>query len=78
MSKTLPMPRQHLKVPDAASRLGHSDRWVKERIKDGSLEGFVWSARDITVSLESLLAFEASARVSAGVELEEDEEDAAG
>lgn len=63
-SATLPMPRQHLKVPDAASRLGHTDRWIKERIKDGQLEGFRWSANDITVSLESVLAFEARARVS--------------
>ena len=71
MSKTPSMPRQHVKVPDAAERLGHTDRWIKERIKDGSLEGFKWSSNDITVSMESLLAFEARARLSAGVELEE-------
>lgn len=64
-------PRNHLKVADAAARLGHSDRWLKERIKDGSLEGFRWSANDITVSVESIVAFENRSRVSVGVEMEE-------
>lgn len=56
-------PRHHLTVTDAAKRMGHSARWVKERIKRGELEGFRWSAVDMTVSCESIAAYEDRRRI---------------
>lgn len=58
-------PRTHLKVADAAKRLGHRRRWVLARIEDGQLEGFKHSRRDVTVSLESIIAYEQRTRMSA-------------
>lgn len=57
-------PRNHLTVADAAKRLGHRPRWVKERVKRGDLEGFRWSATDMTISVESIVAFEDRKRIS--------------
>lgn len=59
-----PTPRNHLSIPAAARRLGHSPRWVKELIKRGRLEGFRWASNDLTVSEESIVALEALHRVS--------------
>jgi len=53
----------HLRVTKVAQRLGHSRRWVLARIADGSLEGFKHSRRDVTVSLESILAYEQRTRM---------------
>jgi len=58
------VPRTHLRVDEAAQRLGHSAKWVRSRIADGSLEGFKWSRRDVTVSLESIVRLEDEARVT--------------
>lgn len=58
-------PRTHLRVTDAAKRLGHGRRWVLSRIADGTLEGFKHSRRDVTVSLESIIAYEGRTRMSA-------------
>lgn len=56
-------PRHHLSIADAAKRMGHCARWVKERIKRGELEGFRWSATNLTVSLESIAAYEDRRRI---------------
>lgn len=60
------VPRNHLSVRDAAARMGHCTRWVRERIKSGDLEGFKWARLDVTVSLESIVAFENRTRISGG------------
>lgn len=57
-------PRNHLTVADAARRLGHRPRWVKERVKRGELEGFRWSPTDMTISIESIVAYEDRVRIS--------------
>jgi len=56
-------PRHHLTVADAAKRMGHGPRWVKDRIKHGELEGFRWSPTNLTVSLESIVAYEDRRRI---------------
>lgn len=56
-------PRTHLRVRDAAKRLAHGRRWILARIADGTLEGFKHGRRDMTVSLESILAYESTTRV---------------
>jgi len=58
-------PRSHIPAPVAARRLGHGRRWLFSRIKDGTLEAFKHSARDVTVSLESIVAYEQRTRVTA-------------
>ncbi len=59
--------RTHLTLRDAAIRLAHSTRWVRDRIKANELEAFKHSRNDITVSLQSIVAYEARVRVSSGV-----------
>jgi len=58
------VPRTHIRLADAAQRLSHSSSWVRKRIADGSLDGFKWSRRDLTVSVESIVRFEEQARVT--------------
>lgn len=58
-------PRTHVRVGEAARRLGHSRAWVLLRIAEGALEGFKHSRRDVTVSLESILTYEARVRMAA-------------
>lgn len=58
-------PRTHLRATEAARRLGHSRRWVIRLIADGQLEGFMHARRDVTVSLESILAYEQRIRMAA-------------
>lgn len=58
-------PRQHLSVKEAAARLGHGPRWVLDRIATGDLEGFKHGRNDVTVSHESIVAYEDRTRMSA-------------
>lgn len=64
MSKPKYNPRQHIPAMDAAKRLGHGRRWLFNRIRDGQLEGFKHSQNDVTVSLESIVAYEDRTRIS--------------
>jgi hypothetical protein len=57
-------PRTHLRVADVAKRLGHSRRWVFLRIADGSFEAFKHGSNDVTISLESLIAYEDRTRMA--------------
>lgn len=57
-------PRHHLSLAQAAERLGHSVRWLRERARRGELEVFRWSPTDVTVSLESVAEFESRHRVT--------------
>lgn len=45
--------RAHMKVKKVAALLDKCERWVKEEIKDGKLEGFRLG-NEIVVSVESL------------------------
>lgn len=65
--KKVATPRTHLSAADACKRLGHGRRWLFGKIKAGELEAFKHSATDITVSLESIVAYEDSKRISAGI-----------
>ncbi|MBK8002310.1 MAG: hypothetical protein IPK15_27375 [Verrucomicrobia bacterium] len=62
-------PRNHLTVAEAAQRLGHRPRWVKERVKRGELEGLRWSPTDMTISIESIVAYEDRVRISMRAEV---------
>jgi excisionase family DNA binding protein len=59
-------PRQHLTVTQAAARLGHGRRWVLDRVASGELEGFRHGYRDVTISHESIVAYEERVRMHAG------------
>jgi hypothetical protein len=58
------VPRQHIPLRDAAYRLGHKPRWVKKLIESGHLEAFQHGAKDITISLESIVQYEEKVRIS--------------
>lgn len=59
-------PRTHISATEAAKRLGHGRRWLYARIAAGDLEAFKHSATDITVSVESIVAYEERTRISRG------------
>jgi len=52
-------------VKNAALRLGVSSKFIRLRVQTGDLEGFKHSRLLITVSLESLVAYEERTRVCA-------------
>lgn len=56
-------PRNHLTVKDAAIRLGHGSKWVLKRIALGEMEGFKHARSDVTVSMESVVAYEDRHRI---------------
>ena len=58
-------PRQHLTVSQAAARLGHGRRWVLDRVRNGEIEGFAHGYRDVTISQESIVAYEERTRMCA-------------
>lgn len=60
------IPRRQVPVREAAWLMGHSPRWVRDKVKAGELEGFVHGPNDITVSVESIVAYEDKTRVSVG------------
>lgn len=51
-------PGRHLSVLEVAQRLGHCTRWVRQRVRDGQLEGYRWSRTDMTITEESVARFE--------------------
>jgi hypothetical protein len=57
-------PIRHIPLAHAAARLGHSKRWVRDRIKRGVFEGFKHSRCDVTVSERSIESYEEGVRVS--------------
>jgi hypothetical protein len=69
--------RQHLKLKTAAARLAHCTRWVLARIDSGELEGFKHGRRDVTVSIESIEAYEQRTRIAAGALMPSEEQSAA-
>lgn len=70
-SKTLPRksraPRHHISIRDVAERLGRSTNWVRQRIASGEFEAFLHGRASMTVSLESIVAWEDQHRVSKGM-----------
>ena len=63
--KGMTKPRiQHIPLHAAANRLGHSTRWVRDRIKRGVFEAFKHSRNDVTISERSIQAYEDSVRIS--------------
>lgn len=64
-------PRQHIPLRDAAYRLGHKPRWIKKLIEQGQLEAFKHGAKDITISLESIVLYEERSRISGVASKEE-------
>jgi hypothetical protein len=55
---------RHLSVQEVANRLGHCTRWVRQRVRDGQLEGYRWSRTDMTISEESVVRFEQRHKVT--------------
>jgi predicted DNA-binding transcriptional regulator AlpA len=55
-----------LPMREALRRLGHSRRWVFDRIKAGELEAFKHSHSDVRISAESIDHYLDRTRISAG------------
>lgn len=68
MSKPRRTPVGHVKLRDAAVRLGHSRRWINRKIALGELEAFQWAPNDVTVSITSIEQLENKARITMRVE----------
>lgn len=60
-------PRRHLTIKEAAAQLGRSYAWMKQKIKEGEFESFADGRWPVTVSAESIVAWEEKHRTSRGL-----------